>query len=78
MKDNWEPCPRCGSKKVQTRGKAYWIMLPFVSGGCLIWFGFLFWPLFIVAIVLIIASPFGALLPKINQCRECKYTWKVK
>jgi len=59
-------------------GKAFWFLLPFMSGGCLIWLGFLFFPLFIVAAVLILLSPIGLFLPKMNQCQDCHYTWKVK
>ncbi|KIQ93903.1 hypothetical protein LH47_02053 [Anoxybacillus thermarum] len=30
-KDGWEPCPRCGSNKVQQRGKAFFFLLPYIT-----------------------------------------------
>lgn len=77
MSKNWEPCPRCGSNKVKSVGKIAYFLALFGSGGCLIWVGFLFWPILIIAILLLIASPFTFLLPKVNQCEDCKHSWKV-
>lgn len=78
MSKHWEPCPRCGSNKVKTLGKIAFFLMAFGSGGCLIWVGFLFWPLWIFAALLILVSPLSFLLPKMNQCEECKHSWKVE
>lgn len=31
-----------------------------------------------LAALLILASPSSFLIPKMNQCKDCKYSWKVK
>lgn len=77
MSKFWEPCPRCGSNKVKTLGKGTFFLIFFGSGGCLIWIGFIFFPVLILAAILILVSPLAFLLPKVNQCEECKYSWKV-
>lgn len=76
-KDGWEPCPRCGSNRVEQRGKWFFFWVFLTSGGCLVWLGFLFFPLWIFAALLILVSPFSFLIPKMNQCKDCKYAWKV-
>jgi HIRAN domain len=48
-----------------------------MSAGCMVWLGFLFFPFWILAALLVLVSPFALLLPKVNQCQDCKYTWKV-
>lgn len=77
-KDGWEPCPRCGSKRVEQRGKLFFFFLPLVSGGCLVWLGLLFFPFLIIAALLVLCSPLAFLMPKMNQCKDCKYSWAVK
>jgi len=74
--DSWEPCPRCESKKVKTMGKGFWVLVPLMTGGCLLWIGFILWPLWIVAATLIVISPFGVFLPKMYQCKDCNHAWK--
>ncbi|MGG3987696.1 hypothetical protein [Bacillus smithii] len=78
MSKYWEPCPRCGSNKVRTYGKWFWFLVPFMSGGCLVWLGIIFFPILFIALPLILISPLGFLLPKMFQCEDCKYSWKVK
>lgn len=71
-----EQCPRCGSYNTQKASKLAVFLTLFGSGGCLIWVGFLFWPLWIFAGLLILASPLGFLVPKMTICRECNYSWR--
>jgi len=77
VKGNWEPCPRCGSNKVKTLGKLWFLLIFLGSGSCLLWVGIIFWPILILAILLILISPLGFFLPKVNQCQDCKYSWKI-
>lgn len=76
--DNWEPCPRCGSKKVKTVGKMFWFLVLLGSGSCLLWLGFIFPLFFVVAIILIFISPLSLLIPKTNQCQDCHHSWVAK
>jgi len=77
MSKYWEPCPKCGSNKVETRGKAFWFFLLLGSGSVLIWIGLFFMPLLFVSIALIFLSPLAFFMPKVNQCKDCKNSWKV-
>lgn len=77
MSKDWEPCPRCGSNKVTTLGKGAMFLIFIGSGGCLIWTGIIFPPMFFIAGALIIASPIGFVLPKMNQCKDCNKSWKA-
>ena len=74
---SWEPCPRCESKRVEVRGKSFWFLVPFASGGCLVWLGLLFPLLWILAILLILLSPLGFFMPKVLHCKDCNYSWKA-
>lgn len=78
MSKVWEKCPRCNSKKVKTMGKAFWFIIPIATGSCLIWVGLFFMSIWIIAFSLILGSPLGFLLPKMNQCEECKFSRKVE
>lgn len=78
MNKEWESCPRCESKKVKTRGKGSWFLLMVGSGGIFIWLGFIFPFFWFLSIALIILSPLSFIIPKVNQCQECNYAWKVE
>ena len=78
MSKHWEPCPKCEGKKVKTNGKLFWFLLFLGSGSVLIWLGFLFPPIWFIAIALIVGSPIGFILPAVNQCQDCKHSWAVK
>lgn len=71
-----EQCPRCDSYNTQKASKLAVFLTLFGSGGCLIWVGFLFWPVWILAAALVLASPLGFFVPKVTICKECKYSWK--
>lgn len=77
MSKHWERCPRCDSARVTTIGRIAMFFGLFGTGGCLIWVGLLFPPIWIFAGILILASPFSFLFPTMNQCRDCKNTWVV-
>jgi len=75
-KENWEPCPRCGSSKVDSRGKLFFFILGFALAGISIWL-LIIPPIGIAGIVLglllMVASLF---VKKTLQCRDCKKSWK--
>lgn len=71
-----EQCPRCGSYKTQRVSKLGIFLILFGSGGCLVWLGFLFPPIWILSGLLILASPLGFIIPKMTICQECNYSWK--
>lgn len=72
--NSWQVCPRCGSAKVATVGKAMF----FTLGICLLgmfWLGFIFTPLFvlpIVGIVLMLMAPF---VKPTRTCKDCGNKW---
>jgi len=77
-KDNWTPCPRCGSNRVQKISKWTYFLTFFAGSGCLIWLGIifpLFWFLVPVLWILSVVMLFGH---DVWQCQDCKYTWKVQ
>jgi hypothetical protein len=77
MSKHWEPCPRCESKKVTTRGKGFFFLVFLGTGSVLFWVGFLIPFFWIAAAAFLIGSPLAFMLPKVNQCQDCKHSWKV-
>lgn len=77
MSKHWEPCPRCGSNKVTTLGKWATFLVLIGTGSCLFWVGFLFPFIWIFAGLLILVSPVSFFAPKMNQCKDCKKSWKA-
>jgi len=74
----WEPCPRCGSKKVKqigSKAKTFLVGLGLISFS--IWFILLFPPLgialAIVGIAMIVTLPF---IKKTLKCSDCDNSWK--
>ncbi len=78
MADNWSPCPRCGSNRVQKISKWAVAFAFFFGGSLFIWLGFLLPILWLgvpIGFILGIVSLFG----KTSwQCRDCKHSWPVK
>lgn len=76
--ENWEPCPRCGSNRVQSRGGCLFAMLGFAAIGVFFWITFLIPPVGIVGmiagVVILIISPFAK---GIIQCQDCNKAWKA-
>ncbi len=75
-KEIWEPCPRCESKKVESRGGCFFSLLGFMLIGISIWL--LVIPALgitgiVLGIVLIFSSPF---MKSILQCQDCKKAWR--
>ncbi len=77
MSNKWEPCPRCGSKSVESRGGCFFALIGFVCIGIFIWLLFLIPPVGVfgiaVGILFILISPF---MKNILQCSDCKKSWK--
>jgi hypothetical protein len=76
MKNIWQPCPRCESKRVKEVGSAQKILI----GLCMMSFGifFLLIPpigiaMMLVGLALMISVPFTG---GNNFCQDCKHKWK--
>jgi len=74
---NWEPCPRCGSNRVESRGIAFFLLLGIVLVGVSIWL-LIIPPVGIAGIALglifLIMAPFSK---NILQCQDCKKSWRI-
>ena len=77
QQEKWEPCPRCGSKKVQGRSKWAMAMASFGMAGCLIWVGLLFPLLWILVPVFFLVSVLLCFGKSQWECQDCKFTWEV-
>lgn len=73
---DWEPCPRCGSNRVQQRGALYAVLLGIGSLGCGIWLliiPFIGIPLMLFGLVMLAISPAQH---RMVQCQDCNNAWK--
>jgi hypothetical protein len=74
---NWEPCPRCGSNRVQSMGGCFFAVLGFCLIGISIWL-LIIPPIGIVGILagifLMFVAPF---MVKMLQCKDCKKSWRA-
>lgn len=74
--EKWEPCPRCGSNRVESRGGCFFFLAGLALTGISIWL-LIIPPIGILGIVigiaLMIASPFAK---NMLQCQDCKKSWK--
>jgi len=74
--DNWEPCPRCGSNRVQPRGTLFLALVGVGLIGISIWL-LIIPPVGIAGILLGILFIIAAPLSKGTvQCQDCNYSWK--
>lgn len=74
--DKWEPCPRCGSNRVESRGGCFFFLLGIGLAGISCFF-LIIPPIGIVGIALGIFFMF--ISPRMNdtlQCQDCKKSWK--
>jgi hypothetical protein len=75
--DKWEPCPRCESKKVESRGGCFFLLFGVGLIGISIWLLLLLPPVgiagIVLGVVLMILSP---MTKGMLQCQDCKYAWK--
>ncbi len=76
QKQQWEPCPRCGSNRVQAHGTFFFFLLGIGLIGISIWL-LILPPIGIAGIIagllLIVISPFTK---GILQCKDCNFSWK--
>ena len=76
-KEKWEPCPRCGSNKVESKGILFFAILGFSLIGVFIWVAILIpiigIPGIIIGAVLMFLSPF---MRNMMQCKDCNKSWK--
>lgn len=74
--NNWEPCPRCGSNRVQPRGTFFMALVGFMLLGVSFWL-LIIPPIgiagMIFGILLIIAAP---LSKGVVQCQDCNFSWE--
>lgn len=73
---NWEPCPRCGSKRVKSMGILSFILLGLGLSGIgilLLFIPIVGIPMIVAGLALLAVSPFtkGML-----QCEDCKKSWR--
>lgn len=78
MTINNEQCPKCGSYKLTKVGKGSLFVLLIAVSSVLFWVGILIWPLLIVSILLLIASPFAFLANTRVTCEGCGYQWEIE
>ncbi|MDR9755819.1 MAG: hypothetical protein RJR35_03600 [Thermoanaerobacterales bacterium] len=75
-KEVWEPCPRCGSNRVQPRGGVFFFILGFCLMGISIWL-LIIPPIGIAGIVIglifMLIAPFAK---NQLQCQDCHKAWK--
>jgi len=76
--DNWEPCPRCGSNRVQQQGVATFIAFGFAIGLVGVILLFVFLPLGLIllpcSLLFFILSPLGK---NVLVCQDCKKSWRI-
>jgi hypothetical protein len=75
-KEVWEPCPRCNSNRVESRGGCFYALMGIGLMGISIWL--LFIPIIgitgiLFGAVLLLASPF---FRNMLQCQDCQKSWK--
>lgn len=77
-KEMWEPCPRCGSNRVESRGIAFFVITGIALIGISIWL-LIIPPVgiagIIAGIVFLLAAPFSR---GILQCKDCNKSWRYK
>lgn len=72
----WEPCPRCKSNKVESRGGCFWFLCGFCLTGISIWL-LIIPPIGILGILMGIFFMFIApFMIKVMQCKDCNYIWR--
>lgn len=77
-KENWEPCPRCGSNRVIKQGKGYFLLIGVGLIGIGIWLLIIppiGVPTVIVGLGLMV---FGLFTKGFLECRDCKKVWRYK
>ena len=78
-KDKWQPCPRCGSNKVENRGGCFFAVLGIGVISIFFWITLFVPPVGIIGMIvgaaLLLFAPFTK---GILQCSDCKKSWKYK
>ncbi|OPZ97062.1 MAG: hypothetical protein BWY70_01594 [Bacteroidetes bacterium ADurb.Bin408] len=76
----WEPCPRCGSNRVQSRGGCFMAIMGLGIMSVGLWIliipvlGWIAGPLaMLLGLIILITSP---LAKNDLQCQDCHNTWK--
>lgn len=79
-KDKWEPCPRCGSNKVKSRGGCFFAFLGFIIIGTSLWFLLIPYLGILMTIIGVVIGAFFLLTAPFAkdglQCEDCNYSWK--
>jgi len=78
MTDNWAPCPRCKSNRVQKSSKWVNALAAFGTGSIFFWIGFLL-PFLWIAVPIMFILGFLVLFGSSKWlCKDCGYSWKVE
>ncbi len=77
MNPNNEQCPRCKSYKLTKVGKGSLFMIMLLVASALFWVGIFIWPLLILSILLVIASPIAFFINTSVTCGGCGYKWEI-
>ncbi|KZR60402.1 hypothetical protein [Pseudobacillus badius] len=83
-KQQWEPCPRCGGKKVQPRSGCMYSFALLAGSGCMLWIGIFLAAFFLpLGIIVGIGAGIGVIFsfvvlfaPRHLFCLDCNNTWK--
>lgn len=79
QREKWQPCPRCGSHKVEKSSPLSYILGGIALAGCGIWLliiPFIGVPLIIIGLLSLILSPLGFI--NTLSCKDCKKVWLYK
>ncbi|SDK91918.1 hypothetical protein [Lacicoccus qingdaonensis] len=76
--DGWQPCPRCESNKVKQISRSMMMFAIWCLGIIFLLVGIILWFLLPIAGILFLAAPFALFAPRMNQCKDCNYSWAAK
>lgn len=76
--DNWSPCPRCGSNRVEKLGKWAVSFIFFGGAGIFMFLGFLLPILWIAVPIMFILSVVSLFGKDTWRCKDCNYSWVDK
>lgn len=74
LKEKWQPCPRCGSSRVERQSL---FLIGLVGFGCSFWIPIVGWVLAPVFAVLAVIGLIRAIVSRrpLYRCKECNNWW---
>lgn len=70
-------CPKCKSEDYKVMGKGTMFIVVLFLACATFFIGIIIWPLLLVSVLLLVASPIMLFLPPMNTCNRCNKAWKV-